>query len=159
MSQSALAKWLKAIIIEVGICGFVIYAFMIPECGRYFTALYPEFSHCYYPWLVFIWITGIPCYTVLVLAWKVAVNIQKDNSFSVANARLLKWVAVMALGDVTFFFIGNVVFWLLDMNHPGIVLASLLIVFIGVAVAVAAVALSHLVTKAAVLQEQTDLTI
>ena len=65
----------------------------------------------------------------------------------------------MALFDVTFFFIGNVVFLFLDMNHPSIVIASLLIVFVGVAVAVAAVVLSHLIEKAAVLKEQTDLTI
>ena len=159
MSQNSLAKWLKAIIIGVGICGLIIYGFIIPECGHALVYMYPEFDYCYYPWLAFIWITGIPCYSVLVLAWKIAVNIQNDNSFSMDNARLMKWIAGMALGDVTFFFIGNVVFLFLNMNHPGIVLASLLIVFIGVAVAVAAAALSHLIAKAATLQEQTDLTI
>ncbi len=159
MSQDTLAKWLKAIIIGVGIFGVIVYGGVIPECGEMLVTMYPEFSYCYYPWLIFIWMTGIPCYAVLVLAWKIAANIQKDNSFSVHNARLMKWIAGMALGDVTFFFIGNVVFLFLNMNHPGIVLGSLLIVFIGVAVAVAAVVLSHLITKAANLQEQTDLTI
>lgn len=159
MSQDTLAKWLKAIIIGVGIFGALVYGVVIPECGKMLVTMYPEFSYCYYPWLFFIWMTGIPCYAVLVLAWKIAVNIQKDNSFSMDNSRLMKWIAGMALGDVTFFFIGNVVFLFLDMNHPGIVLVSLLIVFIGVAVAVAAVVLSHLIAKAAGLQEQTDLTI
>ena len=42
---------------------------------------------------------------------------------------------------------------------PGIILFSLLVVFIGIAIAVAAGALSHLVRKAALLQEQSDLTI
>ena len=46
-----------------------------------------------------------------------------------------------------------------NMSHSGVALFSLLIVFAGVAVAVAAAALSHLVQKAAVLQEQSDLTI
>ena len=45
------------------------------------------------------------------------------------------------------------------MNHPGVILMLLLVVFAGVAVAVAAAALSHLVKKAAVLQEESDLTI
>ena len=159
MSQDTLAKWLKAIIIGVGIFGALVYGAVIPECGKMLVAMYPEFSYCYYPWLIFIWMTGIPCYAVLVFAWKIAVNIQKDNSFSMDNAHLMKRIAGMALGDVTFFFIGNVVFLFLDMNHPGIVLVSLLIVFIGVAVAVAAVVLSHLIAKAAGLQEQTNLTI
>lgn len=159
MSQDTLAKWLKAIIIGVGIFGVLVYGFVIPECGKMLVAFYPEFAYCYSPWLVFIWLTGIPCYAVLVFAWKIAVNIQKDNSFSVDNARLMKGIAGMALGDVTFFFIGNVVFLFLNMNHPGIVIASLLIVFIGVAISVAAVVLSHLIAKAAALKEQTDLTI
>ena len=159
MTQNTLSKWLKAIIIGLGIFGVLVYGSVIPECGDMLVSMYPEFSYCYYPWLIFIWITGIPCYAVLVFAWKVAVNIQNDNSFSMENARLMKWVACMALSDVTFFFIGNVIFLFLNMNHPSIMIASLLIVFIGVAVAVAAVILSHLIAKAAVLKEQTDLTI
>lgn len=159
MTQNALAKWLKAIIVGVGICGLVFYGFVIPGYGGSIASLYPELAYCYYPWLVFIWITGIPCYAVLVFAWKIAVNIQNDNSFSMANAHFLKWVSILALGDSVFFFIGNVLFVLLNMNHPGIALALMLIVFIGVAVAVVSAALSHLVAKAAVLKEQTDLTI
>ena len=58
-----------------------------------------------------------------------------------------------------FFFVGNVILLFANMSHPGVALFSLLIVFSGVAVAVAAAALSHLVQKAAVLQEQSDLTI
>ncbi len=47
----------------------------------------------------------------------------------------------------------------LNMSHPGVVLGSLLVVFAGAAAAVAAAALSHLVRKAALLQEENDLTI
>lgn len=159
MTQNTLAKWLKAIIIGLGIFGVLVYGIVIPECGDMLVSMYPEFTYCYYPWLIFIWMTGIPCYAVLVFAWKVAVNIQKDLSFSMDNSHLMKWIAGMVLGDVAFFFIGNIVLLFLNMNHPSIVIASLLIVFIGVAVAVTAVVLSHLIAKAAVLKEQTDLTI
>ena len=72
---------------------------------------------------------------------------------------LLQRIAWLAAGDTAFFFLGNVVFTLLSMNHPGILLLSLLICFAGVAVTVAAACLSHLVRKAADLQEQSDLTI
>ena len=51
------------------------------------------------------------------------------------------------------------VFLFLGMNHPGVVLLSLVAVFAGVAVAIAAAALSHLVAKAADLQAESDLTI
>ena len=65
----------------------------------------------------------------------------------------------LAGGDAVFFFLGNLLLLLLNMSHPGVTLLSLLVVFAGAAVAVAAGALSHLVQKAALLQEESDLTI
>ena len=160
MKQIALSKWLKFIIIGVGICGLIVYGMVIPMLGQAI-AVYEQgaFDYCYWPWLVFIWITAIPCYLVLVFAWKIASNIGRDKSFTVANAKYLKWISVLAVADAAFFFVGNIVYLFLNMNHPGIVLFSLLVVFAGVAVAIASAALSHLVLKAEVLQEQSDWTI
>ena len=159
MGQKALSKWLKAILIGVGVCGLIVYFLILPEVGRSTIDSYPEFSGWYWPWLIFLWATGIPCYTALVFGWKIAANIGKDRSFSMENAKLLKWISWLAAGDAAFFFAGNVVFLFLNMNHPGVLILSLLVVFAGVAVAVAAAALSHLVEKAAALQEESDLTI
>lgn len=160
MKQTSLSKWLKFIIIGVGICGLLVYALVIPMLGQTIAlAENGAFDYCYWPWLIFIWATGIPCYIALVFAWRIAGNIGADNSFSLANAKLLKWISVLAAGDAAFFFIGNIVYLFLNMNHPGIVLFSLIVVFAGVAVSIAAAALSHLVIKAADLQEQSDWTI
>ena len=159
MGQKALSKWLKAILIGVGVCGLIVYFLILPEVGRSTIDSYSEFSGWYWPWLIFLWATGIPCYTALVFGWKIAANIGKDRSFSMENAKLLKWISWLAAGDAAFFFAGNVVFLFLNMNHPGVLILSLLVVFAGVAVAVAAAALSHLVEKAAALQEESDLTI
>ena len=91
--------------------------------------------------------------------WKIAGNIGNDKSFSAENAKLLKYISLAAAGDSAFFLLGNAVLLLLNMSHPGVVLASLLIVIIGVCIAVASACLSHLVGKAAALQEEADLTI
>ena len=159
MKQKSLSNWLKFILIGVGICGLVVYFLVLPEMGRTIVYDYPEFSNRYWPWLIFLWVTGVPCYAALVFGWKIAANIGKDRSFTLENAKYLKWISWLAEGDAIFFFAGNIVLWFSNMNHPGVVLASLLVVFAGVAVAVAAAALSHLVKKAAVLQEESDLTI
>lgn len=45
------------------------------------------------------------------------------------------------------------------MSHPSVVIASAGIAFVGVAVAVVSAVMSHLVKKAADLQEQSNLTI
>lgn len=160
MKQASLSKWLKFIIMGVGVCGLVIYTLVVPVMGQTIAAAENgEFDYCFWPWLIFIWATGIPCCIVLVFAWKIATNIGLDRSFSLSNAKLLKWISALAVCDSMFFFIGNIVYLFLDMNHPGIVLFSMIVVFIGIAIAVASAALSHLVMKAAMLQEQSDLTI
>lgn len=159
MEQKALSKWLKIILIGVGICGLIVYFIIFPSYGKSIVAEYPEFSNRYWPWLIFLWMTGIPCYIGLMLGWRIATNIGKDNSFSTENAKYLKWISWLAAGDGILFFIGNVVLLFLNMSHPGVTLFSLLVVFAGIAVTVASAVLSHLVQKAAILQEQSDLTI
>lgn len=159
MKQTSLEKWLKGILIGVAVCGLIVYALVLPEMGQALLVGREELKGYFWPWLVFLWMTGVPCYAALACAWRIAGNIGADRSFSLANAKLLKRIAGLAVGDAAFFFLGNLVFLFLDINHPSVVLSSLLVEFAGVAVAVAAAALSHLVQKAAALQEQSDLTI
>ncbi|MBQ8135122.1 MAG: DUF2975 domain-containing protein [Clostridia bacterium] len=159
MEQKGLSNWLKFIMIGIGLCGLVIYFLIVPMFGRNLADNNPELAHCYYPWLIFLWVTAVPCYLVLVFGWKISVNIGKDRSFCEDNAKYLKWISMLAAGDSIFFFVMNIIYMFLGMNHPGIVLASLIVTFIGVAVTVAAAALSHLVIKASKLQEDSDLTI
>ena len=159
MEQKHLSNWLKLILVGVALCGLVVYALVVPMYGLSLRSQYPEFSNRFWPWLLFIWVSGIPCFTVLVYAWKIANNIGNDQSFTNQNAALLKNISVLSSLDAAFFFVGNIVLLFLNMSHPGVVIASLVIVFVGVAIAVASAALSHLVKKAAVLQEQSDWTI
>ena len=159
MKQKSLSKWLKIIMIGLAVCGLVVYGIVLPSYGASLKTQYPEFSNRFWPWLIFLWMTGIPCYAVLILGWRIADRIGCDQSFTEENARSLKWVAWLAAGDAAFVFMGNLLLLLLNMSHPGVMLLSLLVVFLGVAVAVAAAVLSHLVRKATVLQEQSDLTI
>ncbi len=159
MKQTTLSKWLKLIFAGVGICGLVGCVWVIPAFGQIIVRDNPDYSHCYYPWLFLLWAAAIPCFIALGLGWGIAANIGEDRSFSVENARLLKWIAILAAGDAGFFFLMNVLYLLLKLSHPGVTLISLLVVFAGIAVSVVAAALSHLVMKAAELQEQSDLTI
>ena len=159
MAQKNLAKWLKFIILGVGACALFVYSVILPMYGQGAVLKYPEFAYCYKPWLWFLWSTGLPVLAALVLCWRIASNIGRDRSFSLDNARLLKWISWLAAADSGYFFIGNIVMLGLGMSHPGVTLLSFLVVFCGVAVTVAAAALSHLVLKAADLEEQNELTI
>lgn len=159
MSQKNLSKWLKGIIAGMVVCGAIIYLYLIPVWGRDLVEANPEFSNCYIPWLAVLLISAIPCYWGLYFGWKIAAEIGKDNSFSRENASYLKNISMLAALDSVYFFGANLVLMLLGMNHPGIFLLSLFVVFAGIAVTVAAAALSHLVKKAADMKEENELTI
>ena len=91
MTQESLSKWLKGVIAGIAVCGAVIYFYLVPVLGQEAAAAYPEFSHCYIPWLIVIWLTAVPCYMVLYFGWKITMEIKKDNSFSMTNSWVLCW--------------------------------------------------------------------
>ncbi len=159
MTQKSLSLWMKIIVIMLGICGVVLYGFTAPYIGLDFAKSYPEFAFCFTPWLVFLLLTAIPCYSVLVLAWKIATSISKDKAFTDKNSSRLKNVSILSLATSVYMFAGNVIFLALNMNHFSIFLAICLLVFVGVAISVASAVLSYLVKKAAKLQQDSDLTI
>jgi len=159
MDRKALSIWLKVMAAGLALIGLVVYMFIIPAYGKNLTVLYPEFSDRYLPWLIFLSLTAIPLYWALILAWRIASNIGADRSFTLSTAGYMRWIAWLAAADSAYFFIGSFVMLLLNMSHPGVTLLSMMIVFVGAAVTAAAAALSHLIRKAAILQEQSDLTI
>lgn len=159
MKLTTIEKYLKLIIIGFAICGLLVYAFILPAFGQSLASAYPEFAHWYYPWLIFLWITVIPCYLVLLSAWKVAGNIGAGRSFSFENGTHFKRISLYAAADSAFFFAGNILLWLIGLNHPGIVIVAMVIVFFGLSISLAAKALAQLVDNAAELQEESDWTI
>lgn len=159
MKQSNLSKWLKFITVAVGVIGLIVFLFLVPMLGRETVITNPEYSYCYYPWLIFIWIMAIPCYLVLCFFWSICNQIQKNNSFSVKNAKSLIWISSLAIFNTIFCFIGNVIFLLLGMSHIGVFIGFLFVVFSGIAIAIVSAALSHLVVKASAIQEENELTV
>lgn len=159
MNHNQLAKQLKVVIIGVAVFGLLVYLWIVPMLGKGIADMYPEFSHAYLPWLAFLLATGIPCFTALFFAWKIASNIGTDHSFCTDNGLLMKRISKLASADGIFFFLGNIVLLFAGINHPGIVIVSLLVMCIAMGISVAASALSHLIMEAADLQEQSDFTI
>lgn len=156
MDQKKLAQWLRVILVGVAVCGLLVYFGILPVMGRNIVEGLPEFAFCYWPWLIFLWCTAVPCYLAAFWAWKITGEIRRDNSFSHENAAYLHRIMLALLFDAGFFFAGNVVMLVLNMNHFSVLLISVLVCFLAVAVAVAAAALSHLVEKAALMREENE---
>ncbi|CDZ24872.1 putative membrane protein [[Clostridium] cellulosi] len=154
-----LSVWLKLAIIGTGVCVTVIYFLAFPLLGQDIIGDYPEFRSWFWPWLIFLWLTAVPCYIAIVSGWKVVKEIVREHSFCIENAKRLKLISILAAADSALVFIGNIILLLLNMNHPGVILVALLIIFVGIDLAVLFAALSHMVMKATKLREENELTI
>lgn len=159
MNQRTLGIWMKVILVGLGVTGHVFYFAALPLIGQSFADAYPEFSYAYWPWLIFLWLTGVPCFAVLPLGWAISNGIARGRAFTVKNAKLLRAIGFLAAGDAAFFFIGNVAYLFCNINLVGILLGSFLMSFIGVAVAVAAFGLSSLTKNASDIREENEFTI
>lgn len=159
MKQKTVSMWMKGILLGLGLSGIVFYFFALPLIGHGATEMFPEYASVYWPWMIFIWLTGVPCFAFLPVGWSIASNIARGKAFSLQNAKLLSTVGFLAAGDAVFFLIGNVVFLFFNINHIGIVLGSVLVSFLAFSVAVAAMALSSLTRNASDIREENELTI
>ncbi len=155
MHQKSLSTWLKIILMGVAVCAVFIYIFLIPRVGQQlFDDQGGQFAPGYWPWMVLIWVSALPCCAALAFGWLIAVNIGHDRSYSLENARLLRWISALAAGDSAFLFFGSLLYLLLDLSTPVATLISVLVVFLGAAVSVTAAALSHLIFKEATKNEE-----
>ena len=159
MEQRKMVKWLKFLVIFVAICGLILCAVVIPVVGRELSGMSPELERYFKPWVIFVWVLAIPCFAALIHAWMIFNNIEKDKAFSMENAKHMEKISYLAGADTIALISGNIVLLILNMNHPSVFLVSLMIGIIGIGISVAAAVLSHLIQKAANLQNENDLTI
>ena len=155
MDQKKLAIWLKAITVGCALCGLALFGFILPRFLAYVAEEVPDLPHT--AWQAFMVAVALPCYAVLVCIWRMANEIAKDNSFSLENAKLLKYIALLAGADAVLLLFGNTAFLLTKHSIPTLALVSAIMCFIGMAISVGAACLSHLVHKASINQDDADL--
>ena len=119
----------------------------------------PELAYLAWPCLGLFWVGLAIVAAALAFAWRIFAEIGRDNSFCAENARRLRIISGLALTDTLLCAAGIVALFLLRALHPGVFLLLLLITAVGAGITVAAAALSHLTLKAAVLQDENDLTV
>ena len=159
MGQKKLIKWLKFLLVLVVVCGLLLCAVVFPGIGKEMVRTSPELVDYYWPWVAFMWILFIPCFFALSFALKIFSNIEKEQAFSLENAKYMERISYLAGIDTVALIIGNILFLFLNINHPSVLLLSFLVGIVGIGIAVAAAVLSHLIQKAANLQNESDLTI
>lgn len=165
MQQKTLVSWLKVIVILFALLLAILLFLVVPTIGSQAVGRTREAAFLFWPCLVFIWVLGAPVYLMLIEAWKVCCRIDTGQPFCADNAHSFIAIGQYALLDCGLLFMGNVILAAvsaikqLDIYPPGIPIFSLLLIFIGLAVSVAAATLSHLIYKACAINEENQLTI
>ncbi|MDF2566676.1 MAG: hypothetical protein K0R90_132 [Oscillospiraceae bacterium] len=158
MRQGELSKWLKLIIMICALLGLFL-CFIIPIIEWYDPNMLSFLSGLSWQLTFFIWITAIPFYVALINSWLICNEISHDNSFSIQNSKRLKTICFLALLESFLYISAIILSVFLNMFLPVFLIFSLFVIFIAISIAVAFATLSHLVQKACVLKQDSDLTI
>lgn len=159
MKQKELSRWLRAIVIVCWMLCAVMGGLFMPYAFRTLALEHPEAAWLTFPRLTIFWLALIPVIAALWQSWQIFGEIGRDNSFCPENARRLKIISYLAAGDTVLVVIYAVLLTFAHSLFLPVILLHLVVIFVGIAVAVAAAALSHLTHKAAVLQNENELTI
>lgn len=159
MNQKKLARWLKGITVILCLMLLCVFFVLSPMIDSGLAGLAPVNREHYHAFFIVACVMLLPCFAALWFFWRICCNIGADRSFCTENVRYLKNIAVLALGDTVLCFLSVLVFACLASFGAGFYIASLVIITIGVAVAIAALVLAHLTEKAAALKAENDLTI
>lgn len=159
MNQMEVAKWLKGITIAIAVMGVIFFFLVMPYMAYDIAAVYPEAAHLKWPGMVYGWCIGAVCYAILYRFWTVCVQIGQDNSFSAENARAFVKISRLAILMAFLWFAGILCLAVLHMLSPAFAIFMIVFVFLSIAGAILSAALSHLIYKAYMLKQESELTI
>lgn len=163
MTTKSLLFWVRCAIVIIALCGITVcalwypYSFSIINIDLTAADLSELTTVQGWGLLSFYWAVSIPCFAILIIAWKISASIKTEQLFTNKTAKMIKICALILLVDLSVFLIGNVVFLLPQMNDFAIIYFFLIMG--GLVLSVLLSALSHYVAKAAELQELSDGTV
>ncbi|MBK5348569.1 MULTISPECIES: DUF2975 domain-containing protein [Bacillus] len=159
MKQNELSLWLKLIIILCGCFGLLFCIYIGPETGRAVLLVSENLKGLYKPFVLFIWITGIPFFSALFLGWKICSDIASHKAFTVKNANRLKRISILSMTEGVLYIGALLYIFAAGSYHTSILVILLLIVFFSVVISIFTSLLSHLIRGASEIKDDNDLTI
>jgi hypothetical protein len=156
MSSKTFGNLMRISVFAAALCGLFLCVYVIPIWGKSIVTANPETGAWFWPWLIFAWLFSAPCFAILYLIWKVSGAVISETVFTIRTAEWVKAGAILVLSDVAFLFIGNIVLLLLGMSEPDVLLFTAIGAIFAVGLALLAAVLSRYLTKAAVLQEESE---
>lgn len=153
MREKSLINLTRVVILLMAICGVAFNLFLVPltstDIGCEGAALIVQ--------CVFQWLVSIPCFWILILAWKICADMKKGRLFTLENSNRIRRAAIALLISIIGFLIAKAVFYFLGWNKE--LILHLIISIVGFTFLVIMIVLSHYIYRAAELQEESDYTV
>ena len=163
MGQKELSLLLKVVVVVLTVFLAAVLIFFVPMLGHNVADYYmgDPVKSVVFGWIVPVIVaaSSVPGFIALWLAWRIFTEIGRNNSFCAENARRLRLISRLALGDTCVYVVLAVSVLALGPKHPSVPLIFVAVTLFGAAVTVCCAALSHLTQKAADLKDDNDLTI
>lgn len=157
MGRVGLVRTLKGVILFLAAMAALCYLVIFPDYIREMGTENASVAWLVTPGIAAVSLSAIPIIIALVLFWMICTEVGRDNSFCRKNARYLSGIGFCALVDTGYYAVGTVT--LEALAGSPVWLLGLGVCVVGLAIALAAFLLSHLVLKAAELKSENDLTI
>ena len=163
MSQKELSVLLKAVVAVLAVFLAAVLVFFVPLLSATVAQFYEgqPVRRAIFGYGIpgIVAASSVPGFVALGLAWRIFTEIGRNNSFCAENARRLRTISRLALGDTCLYVVLAVAVLALGPKHPSVPLIFVAVTLFGAAVTVCCAALSHLTQKAADLKSDNDLTI
>lgn len=158
MSSKALCLIARCSIVVIALCGLCVCVYPLPF-SAIFSAFFPVVGGdiTIYIFILFLELSTLPCFFILIVIWKMTNAVKEEKVFTKKVAKQISLCAKILFIDLGVFFIGNIVFAILQAN--AFFLFYLFAIIIGVIVACFGAVLSHYINKAAEIKEEIEATI
>ena len=160
MDEKRLTLLMRLVIILIGLCGVMICLFWLPmSSGKGWVAFsWAELKKVeFLAQYAFQWLISLPCFWLLIMAWKMTLDMQKGRLFIEQNVLLVKKATVILLVNIILYLAGNITFSALGWNAW--LVLQLFAALVGLIITILLFIFSQYLMQAAVLQEESDLTI
>lgn len=161
MNEKYLSILMRCAILLIGFCGVAICIFWVPVGVSGWLVRDTTWTELqtveFWVQFAFQWLVSLPCFWLLLLAWRVTADMRNGRLFVMQNSLRTKQAACVLTMDLLVFLVGHTVFALLQWNQLYILYCFAAV--IGLVLVMLLSILSHYLYRAAELQEESDGTI
>lgn len=150
-------KWLS-IIFAGGM--FILSVILLPYFIESLKWRMPEYEFLLYPALLFVWVTSIGFYYIVLLIINICQNAQSGKAFTISTVKLFDRIALVALIEIVAYMIGFVAgsIWIMKLN-PYLVFALFIVAFFCLMVLGFCKIMKHLLRRVVDIKEENEYTV